>query len=129
MSLYEVTMARFGALAFAPTLTAIAVFQVFRRASDYAIAIWSLKPMDRLDMDALFDQDMLGDDLESWMAESSMLKRTFRNVAVISGLVERNQPGAERTRRQVTVNTDLIYDVLRRHQPDHVLLRATRSGW
>jgi ATP-dependent Lhr-like helicase len=61
------------------------------------------------------------------MAESSMLRRTFRNVAVIAGLVDRNQPGAEKTRRQVTVNTDLIYNVLRRHQPDHILLRATRA--
>ena len=27
----------------------------------------------------------------------------------------------------MTVNTDLIYDVLRKHQPDHILLRATRA--
>ncbi len=92
-------------------------------ATDYVIAAWSAQ--EPADVPALFDQDMMGDDLEAWMAESSMLRRTFRNVAVISGLVERNQPGQERTRRQVTVNTDLIYDVLRKHQPDHVLLRAT----
>ena len=61
------------------------------------------------------------------MAESSMLKQTFRNAAVIAGLIQRNLPGAEKTRRQVTVNSDLIYDVLRRHQPDHVLLRAARA--
>ncbi len=78
-------------------------------------------------MARLFDPDLLGDDLEAWMAESSMLRRTFRNVAVIAGLIERQMPGAEKTRRQVTVNSDLIYDVLRRHQPDHVLLRATRA--
>lgn len=94
-------------------------------ATDYVIAVWSAH--EPLDAAGLFEQDMLGDDLEAWMAESSMLRRTFRNVAVISGLVERNHPGQERTRRQVTVNTDLIYDVLRRHQPDHVLLRATRA--
>jgi ATP-dependent Lhr-like helicase len=70
---------------------------------------------------------MLGDDLEAWMAESSMLRRTFRNVAVVAGLIPRQQPGANATRRQVTVNSDLVYDVLRRHQPDHVLLRATRQ--
>jgi ATP-dependent Lhr-like helicase len=75
----------------------------------------------------LFGQDMLGDDLEEWMADSSMLKRSFRNVAVIAGLIQRTHPGAEKTRRQVTVNSDLIYDVLRRHQPDHILLRATRA--
>ena len=61
------------------------------------------------------------------MAESSMLRRTFRNVAVIAGLIERHHPGAQKSRRQVTVNSDLIYDVLRRHQPDHILLRATRA--
>ncbi len=94
-------------------------------ATDYVIAVWSAE--EPLDVPALFEQDMLGDDLEAWMAESSMLRRTFRNVAVISGLIDRNLPGAERSRRQVTVNTDLIYDVLRRHQPDHVLLRATRN--
>ena len=94
-------------------------------ATDYVVAVWSAD--EPVDVPHLFEQDMLGDDLEAWMAESSMLRRTFRNVAVISGLVERNQPGAEKNRRQVTVNTDLIYDVLRRHQPDHVLLRATRA--
>ena len=94
-------------------------------ATDYVVAVWSAE--EPADVPALFEQDMLGDDLEAWMAESSMLRRTFRNVAVISGLIDRNLPGAERSRRQVTVNTDLIYDVLRRHQPDHVLLRATRN--
>lgn len=33
-------------------------------------------------------------------------------------------PGKEKSGRQMTVNTDLIYDVLRAHQPDHILLRA-----
>jgi ATP-dependent Lhr-like helicase len=94
-------------------------------ATDYVIAVWSANEPG--DVDELFQQDMLGDDLEAWMAESSMLRRTFRNVAVIAGLVDRAQPGAEKNRRQVTVNTDLIYDVLRRHQPDHILLRATRA--
>jgi len=94
-------------------------------ATDYVIAVWSVKPC--ADMDTLFDQDMLGDDLEEWMAESSLLKRTFRTVAVIAGLIERKLPGHEKSGRQVTFNSDLIYDVLRRHQPDHILLEATRQ--
>jgi ATP-dependent helicase Lhr and Lhr-like helicase len=93
-------------------------------ATDYVLGIWSANRPEKIA--ALFDQDMLGDDLESWLADSSMLKRTFRNVAVIAGLIQRNLPGSEKNRRQVTVNSDLIYDVLRRHQPDHILLRATR---
>ena len=81
----------------------------------------------RLSLDDLFDQDMLGDDLEAWLAESALMKRTFRHCAVIAGLIERRFPGKEKTSRQVTVSTDLIYDVLRRHEPDHLLLRAARA--
>ncbi len=94
-------------------------------ATDYVLAAWSLRPA--RDIDGLFDQDMLGDDLEAWMDDSSMLRRIFRTVAVIAGLIERRLPGLEKTGRQVTFSADLIYDVLRRHQPDHVLLRATRA--
>jgi ATP-dependent helicase Lhr and Lhr-like helicase len=94
-------------------------------ATDYVLGVWSANPP--RDVARLFENDLLGDDLEAWMAESSMLKRTFRNVAVIAGLIQRNHPGAEKSRKQVTVNSDLIYDVLRKHQPDHILLRATRA--
>ncbi len=94
-------------------------------ATDYVIAVWSLKPAS--DLAALFDEDMLGDDLEEWMAESSMLRRTFRKVAVIAGLIEARSPGQEKSGRQVTFNADLIYDVLRKHEPDHILLQATRA--
>ncbi len=94
-------------------------------ATDYVLAAWSLKVAE--DVDGLFAEDMLGDDLEEWMAESSMLRRTFRNVAVIAGLIERRRPGGEHSGRQVTFNADLIYDVLRKHEPNHVLLRATRA--
>lgn len=94
-------------------------------ATDYVLAVWSVRPVG--DIAALFDQDMLGDDLETWMDESSMLRRTFRNVAVIAGLIERRYPGQEKSGRQVTVSSDLIYDVLRAHEPNHILLRATRA--
>ncbi len=95
--------------------------------NDYALNIWSLKPMDELDLDDLFDQDMLGDDLESWLEESFMMKRAFKACALIAGLIERRYPGEEKSGRQVTFSTDLIYDVLRRHQPDHLLLRCARQ--
>ncbi len=94
-------------------------------ATDYVLACWSARAP--TGVARLFEQDLLGDDLEAWMAESSMLRRTFRNVAVIAGLIERHHPGEDKSRRQVTVNSDLIYNVLRRYQPDHILLRATRA--
>jgi ATP-dependent Lhr-like helicase len=99
-------------------------------ASEYALVIWMVRDLSlmigagRVSLAKLFDEDMLGDDLDAWLAESSLMKRTFRNAAVIAGLIERRQPGKEKTGRQVTVNSDLVYDVLRSHQPDHILLRA-----
>jgi ATP-dependent helicase Lhr and Lhr-like helicase len=95
--------------------------------NDYALAVWSLEPMDGLDFAELFAEDMLGDDLESWLQESFMMKRAFKGCAIIAGLIERRFPGAQqKTGRQITFSTDLIYDVLRRHQPDHLLLRCAR---
>ncbi len=99
-------------------------------ASEYALVIWTVADLSsliargRLSLAELFDEDMLGDDLEAWLAESALMKRTFRDAALIAGLIERRHPGREKTGRQVTVNTDLIYDALRSHQPDHILLRA-----
>ena len=96
-------------------------------ANDYVIAAWSLHQASAEDVDYLFDPEILGDDLEEWMAESAMLKRTFSQIATVSGLIERRHPGLEKTGRQVLFSSDLIYDVLRRHDPDHILLQATRA--
>jgi ATP-dependent helicase Lhr and Lhr-like helicase len=94
-------------------------------ATDYVIATWSA--FEPTEVEPLFEEDILGEDLEEWMAESSMLRRTFRNIATIAGLIEKNHPGQEKSGRQMTMNADLIYDVLRKHEPDHILLRATRQ--
>jgi ATP-dependent Lhr-like helicase len=96
-------------------------------ANDYALAIWALGDLSTADMRALFSDDGVGDGLDEWMAESNLLKRTFRTCATIAGLIDRRHPGHEKTGRQMMVNSDLIYDVLGRHEPDHVLLQATRE--
>ncbi len=92
--------------------------------TEYALSVWSRKDMSDVDMAALFDEDMLGDDLEEWTADAIVMKRTFRNCATIAGLIEKKYPGQEKTGRQVSFSADLIYDVLREHEPDHLLLRA-----
>jgi ATP-dependent Lhr-like helicase len=93
-------------------------------ANEYALSVWGLKDLGAADMAALFSEDMMGDDLDAWLAESDLMKRTFRNCAVIAGLIERRLPGQEKTGRQVTFSADLIYNVLRDHEPDHILLQA-----
>jgi ATP-dependent Lhr-like helicase len=102
-------------------------------ANDYAIAVWMLRdPALRIDMEpdflgTLWDPDMLGDDLEDWLNESALMKRSFRACAVIAGMIERRFPGMEKKARAVTMSTDLIFDVLRKHEPDHILLQAARA--
>jgi ATP-dependent Lhr-like helicase len=99
-------------------------------ANEYALATWAVGDLasmvdeGRLSVAELFSQDMLGDDLDAWLAESSLMKRTFRLNAVISGLIERRHPGKVKSGRQVTISSDLIYDVLRKHDPAHILLEA-----
>jgi ATP-dependent Lhr-like helicase len=102
-------------------------------ANEYALALWAHGELalhikrGTLSLDALFDEDMLGDDLDAWLAESALMKRTFRTCAIIAGLIERRYPGKEKSQKQMTISTDLVYDVLRRHQADHVLLRAAAA--
>ena len=91
-------------------------------ANDYALGVWGLRPVK--DPAALLSPDILSHEFVEWVQNSYLLRRAFREVAVISGLVERQQPGARKSGRQVTFSTDLIYDVLRKHEPDHLLIEA-----
>ncbi|WP_085810726.1 ligase-associated DNA damage response DEXH box helicase [Sphingomonas sp. TZW2008] len=91
-------------------------------SNDYAIATYSVDPI--TDPAALFSADILEHEFVEWVQQSHLLKRAFREVAVIGGLVERQHPGKRKTGKQVTFSTDLIYDVLRKYEPSHILLEA-----
>ena len=91
-------------------------------ANDYSLAVWGLKPV--TDPVPLLSPDILANEFVEWVTESHLLRRAFREVAVISGLVERQHPGKRKSGKQVTFSTDLIYDVLKKYEPDHVLLEA-----
>lgn len=91
-------------------------------ANDYAFAVWSLRAID--DPATLLSPDILHAEFVDWIENSYLLRRAFREVAVIGGLVERQHPGKRKSGWQVTFSTDLIYDVLRKYEPDHLLLEA-----
>jgi ATP-dependent Lhr-like helicase len=91
-------------------------------ANDYALACYALEPI--TDPKSLFSADILEQEFIDWVESSYLLKTAFREVAVIGGLVERHHPGKRKSGRQVSFSTDLIYDVLRRYEPQHLLLRA-----
>tara|TARA_B100000378_G_scaffold101167_1_gene80522 strand:- start:5911 stop:8337 length:2427 start_codon:yes stop_codon:yes gene_type:complete len=91
-------------------------------ANDYSLAVWGLRAIE--DPAAILSPDILAHEFTDWVTNSHLLRRAFREVAVIGGLVERQQPGKRKTGKQVTFSTDLIYDVLRKYEPDHVLIEA-----
>ena len=91
-------------------------------ANDYSLAVWGLKPV--TDPAPLLSPDILAHEFVDWVQDSYLLRRAFREVAVIAGLVERQHPGKRKSGKQVTFSTDLIYDVLRKYEPDHVLIEA-----
>ncbi|MBW8883050.1 MAG: DNA ligase-associated DEXH box helicase, partial [Asticcacaulis sp.] len=96
--------------------------------TDYGLAIVSVEPVTEEVVYDLLSADILADELEEWLGESPMLKRSFRRVATIAGLVEQNHNSARKTLKQVTTfSTDLIYDVLRKYEPGHVLLALARA--
>ncbi len=93
-------------------------------ATDYATLIWGLDPV--FDAAPLFDITALRDGLDGWLAGNAVMKRTFRGVATIAGLIERNLPGQRKTGRQATFSSDILYDTLLKYDPDHVLMAITR---
>lgn len=94
-------------------------------ATDYATLIWGLDAV--TDPVPLFDRDALREGLETWLAGNAVMKRTFRNVALVAGLIARNHPGKRKSGRQATFSSDILYDTLRRYDPDHLLLQVTRE--
>ena len=91
-------------------------------ANDYSLAVYGLRPVE--DPAVLLSPDILTHEFIEWVQNSHLLRRAFREVAVIGGLVERQHPGKRKSGKQVTFSTDLIYDVLRRYEPDHILIEA-----
>jgi ATP-dependent Lhr-like helicase len=94
-------------------------------ATDYALLVWGLTPVP--DPAALLDPQDLRDGLETWLADNAVMKRGFRNAAIIAGLIERTTPGRRKSGRQATFSSDILYDTLRRYDPGHLMLRITRA--
>ncbi|MCI4662423.1 MAG: ligase-associated DNA damage response DEXH box helicase [Neomegalonema sp.] len=93
-------------------------------ATDYAVMLWGLHPVE--DPAPLFGAEGLREGLDLWLSGSAVMKRTFRSVATVAGLIERRLPGLRKSGRQATFSSDILYDTLRRFDPDHLMLRITR---
>ncbi len=94
-------------------------------ASDYATLIWGLEAV--AEVAPLLDRAALRAGFTGWLAGNAVMRRSFRSVAIIAGLIDRQLPGARKTPRQAAFSADILYDTLRRHDPGHLLLAIARE--
>ncbi|TRD22492.1 ligase-associated DNA damage response DEXH box helicase [Palleronia caenipelagi] len=94
-------------------------------ATDYATLIWGLEPV--AEPGALFAGDNLRETFETWLSGNAVMKRTFKQAAVITGLIERQTQGQRKSGKQATFSSDILYDTLLKYDPDHLLMDITRE--
>ncbi|HDS0950558.1 TPA: ligase-associated DNA damage response DEXH box helicase [Stenotrophomonas maltophilia] len=87
-----------------------------------------LAPAQAIELDAdgwrsLFDPTQLLDDLRAAVNLGELARRQFRGIARVAGLLVPSLPGGmPRSLRQLQASAGLLYDVLREHDPGHLLL-------
>ena len=94
-------------------------------ANDYTTLVWGLTKV--VDPTKLVGGENILKGLDLWLSNNAVMKRTFRSVATIAGLIERNLVGVKKSGRQATFSSDILYDTLLRYDPNHLLLQATKK--
>ena len=94
-------------------------------ANDYGLVLSAQADVevDAALLHALLDPGALLDDLTDSFNLTELARRQFREIARVAGLLPPSLPGrAPRSMRQLQVSSGLLYDVLARHDPGHLLL-------
>ena len=94
-------------------------------ANDYATLLWGLKKVEN--PTELFNSDEIELGLDKWLSGNALMKRTFKSVATVAGLIDRNLPGLRKSGRQTTFSSDILYDTLIKYDPGHLLLKITKD--
>ena len=91
--------------------------------TDYALAMWVNKKIKNVN--ELFEFNNFKKSLINWLEESSLFRRNFKKVSVISGLLDRGFPNKKKN--HLSINSDLIFKVLKKYERNHILIRATEE--
>jgi ATP-dependent Lhr-like helicase len=78
------------------------------------------------DLPSLLTPDRFPEDLDESLSRSDLLKYHFRNAAQTGLMVYRNYFGEQKSVRKLQWSSEVIYNVLRQYEPDHILLREAR---
>lgn len=89
----------------------------------FLLSLRDFQASDRIeDWKPLFKRAGAEDDLRTALGDSSLVKWQFRGTAQTGLMVPRRVHGEERGTRSLQWSSEIIFDVLRRHEPDHPLL-------
>ncbi|TVR83270.1 MAG: ligase-associated DNA damage response DEXH box helicase [Saprospirales bacterium] len=75
----------------------------------------------------IFSSSGLENDIQATLDKTSLAKRKFRDIAMISGLLFRGFPGREKKERHLQSSASLLYDVFYDYDPDHLLFRQAHE--
>lgn len=93
--------------------------------NDYGLELLSAEEfhfMPALDRD-LISTDNVEEDLKEALNLTQMARQKFRDIARIAGLVHPGHPSARKDAKQLQASAGLLYDVLRRYEPNHPLIQ------
>jgi len=91
---------------------------------DYGILLTlrSFQRMGEGELRSLFVREGVEDDLRQALKESDLVKWHFRGVAQTGLMVPRHLHGERRPSKAMQWSTEILFEVLRVHEPDHPLL-------
>ena len=67
----------------------------------------------------------LEEDLESAINFSELTKNKFKNIAQISGLINNNNPSKLKTSNQLSISSNLLFEVFNKYENNHLLLKQS----
>ena len=98
---------------------------------DYGFLL-TIKGFQDLELDAwkeLFHPHDAEKSLRAALDDSDLVRWQFRGVAQTALMVPRNLPGQQRRIKQLRFSADILFNVLRDHEPDHpVLIQSIREA-
>ncbi len=97
--------------------------------NDYGFVLTSPQavPIDEQTLARLLSPDDLMDDLHEGLNLTEMARRQFREIARVAGMLTPSVPGAaQHSLRQLQASSGLLFDVLQRYDPEHLLLAQAR---
>ncbi len=93
--------------------------------NDYGFELLSDQPIpvDDTNVQELFSPDNLLDDIQRSVNATEMVRRKFRDIAVIGGLVFQGMPGEKTKTKHLQASASLLFNVFTEYEPNNLLIR------